>query len=191
MTSLIVSRSYNTLPRIANSWSQSLTSIVVGEWPFVIAGSPLNMCMVGYIHRVDTLYIRYVYIPCMVCAAACKRQNSQKWRPPTTMLTRLAWIGLVSSLLWLTSLMGSFNTGLTDKLDWASLGATHLVHLMSYLHCCPYTLRPKKSQKEYPGSSGTLNYHVSNKMITRIISPKKCLGQACFGGRGALVSFFT
>ena len=40
----------------------SMCSIVVGGRPFVIAGGPLNMCIVVYIHSVYTCYVRYVYL---------------------------------------------------------------------------------------------------------------------------------
>ena len=45
---------------------------------------PLNMYIVVCIHRVYTWCIRHVY---NICSAAHKRQRSQNWRPPTTMMT--------------------------------------------------------------------------------------------------------
>ena len=60
--------------------------IDVGERTFVIAGGPLNMYIVECIHGVYTLYIRDVYS----IYSANKRQNSQKWRLPTTMVWKIS-----------------------------------------------------------------------------------------------------
>ena len=65
-------------------WSYDCTEHSYRRGPFVITGGPLNMCLVVCIHRVYTWCIRHVY---NICSAAHKRQRSQNWRPPTTMMT--------------------------------------------------------------------------------------------------------
>ena len=60
-----------------------LKAVVIGGRVCDIAGVPPNIYQVVYIHRVYKWYIRYV---CSIYGGPPARKNSQKWRPPTTML---------------------------------------------------------------------------------------------------------